>query len=127
MAIPTHWHEWNTTLWADEASQWSDMYFYHTCPSYAKYYLTGNAVWVDINHFVAIKLIAAKCDDLQAQIDAMGGGAEVDMDAMLLAMWDSDKLRWFHFINYIDSMRAGIWNTEIYESHLQDWFRHFST
>ena len=50
----------------------------------------------------------------------------VTMDSILDAMWDSDKLRNFHFINYIDSMRAGIWNTEIYETHLADWYRHFS-
>lgn len=51
---------------------------------------------------------------------------ELTMDKILDAIWDSDKLRWFHFINYIDSMRAGIWNTEIYEKHLEDWYRHFS-
>jgi len=51
----------------------------------------------------------------------------VDMDAILNAMWDGDLLRWFHFINYIDSMRAGIWNIEIYDTHLADWYRHFST
>lgn len=49
------------------------------------------------------------------------------MDKILNVIWESDKLRWFHFINYIDSMRAGIWNTEIYEKHLEDWYRHFST
>ncbi len=55
-----------------------------------------------------------------------GGVGAVTMDSILEAMWDSDKLRWFHFINYIDSMRAGIWNTEIYETHLAEWYRHFS-
>lgn len=50
----------------------------------------------------------------------------IDMDAILSAIWNSDKLRWFHFINYIDSMRAGIWNTEIYDTHLAEWYRHFS-
>jgi len=54
------------------------------------------------------------------------GGNDIDMDAILASMWASDKLRNFHFINYIDAMRAGIWNTEIYETHLQDWYRHFS-
>lgn len=58
--------------------------------------------------------------------DNIGDGGEVTMDAILTAMWDTDKLRSFHFINYIDAMRAGIWNTEIYETHLQDWYRHFS-
>lgn len=56
----------------------------------------------------------------------IGGGGEVDMDAILAAMWDTDKLRSFHFINYIDAMRASIWNTEIYESHLTDWYIHFA-
>lgn len=58
--------------------------------------------------------------------DLLGEPSVVDMDAILAAMYDSDKLRWFHFINYIDAMRAGIWNTEIYETHLADWYRHFS-
>jgi len=52
---------------------------------------------------------------------------ELTMDKILDVIWESDKLRWFHFINYIDSMRAGIWNTEIYDKHLEDWYRHFST
>ena len=51
---------------------------------------------------------------------------ELTMDKILTAMWDSDKLRNFHFINYIDAMRGGIWNTEIYETHLAEWYRHFS-
>ena len=57
-----------------------------------------------------------------------GGGDPyvLTMDKILEAMWDTDRLRSFHFINYIDAMRAGIWNTEIYETHLQEWYRHFS-
>ena len=51
---------------------------------------------------------------------------ELTMEKILEAMWDGDLLRWFHFINYIDSMRAGIWNIEIYDTHLADWYRHFS-
>lgn len=56
-----------------------------------------------------------------------GDPYELTMDKILEAVWDGDLLRWFHFINYIDSMRAGIWNIEIYETHLADWYRHFST
>lgn len=52
--------------------------------------------------------------------------AGVDMEAILSAMWDSDMLRSFHFVNYIDAMRASIWNIEIYEEHLHEWYRHFS-
>lgn len=55
-----------------------------------------------------------------------GVAYELTLDKILEAIWDSDKLRWFHFINYIDSMRAGIWNVEIYDTHLADWYRHFS-
>lgn len=51
---------------------------------------------------------------------------ELTMDKILDAMWDSDKLRNFHFVNFIDAMRASIWNTEIYETHLAEWYRHFS-
>jgi len=50
----------------------------------------------------------------------------LDMEKILNAMWDSDKLRSFHFINYIDAMRASIWNTEIFEIHLEEWYIHFS-
>jgi len=52
--------------------------------------------------------------------------SELTMDALLQTIYDSDKLHWFMFVNYIDSMRAGIWNTEIYETHLADMYRHFS-
>lgn len=61
--------------------------------------------------------------------DNLNGGAppyELTMDKILEAMWSSDKLRSFHFINYIDAMRASIWNVEIYEAHLAEWYRHFS-
>lgn len=51
---------------------------------------------------------------------------KLTMDMILDAMWDSDRLRNFHFINWIDAMRAGIWNTQIYERHLVDWYKHFS-
>lgn len=53
-------------------------------------------------------------------------GGDIDMEKILDAMWESDKLRSFHFINFIDAMRAGIWNIEIYETHLAEWYRHFS-
>lgn len=56
----------------------------------------------------------------------IGGNGGVDMDAILEAMWDTDKLRSFQFINFIDAMRASIWNVEIYESHLTEWYIHFS-
>ena len=56
-----------------------------------------------------------------------GGEAyELTIDKMLEAIWDGDLLRWFHFVTYIDSMRAGIWNLEIYDTHLADLYRHFS-
>lgn len=51
---------------------------------------------------------------------------ELTMDKILEAMWESDTLRNFHFINYIDAMRASIWNVEIHEKHLAEWYRHFS-
>jgi len=61
--------------------------------------------------------------EINTLLDATGA---IDMDTILDAIWNSDKLRWFHFINYIDAMRGGIWNTEIYETHLAEWYRHFS-
>jgi len=74
--------------------------------------------------------VYAKMYDAMHWVDEnIGGDAveyELTMDKMLDAIWDSDKLRNFHFINYIDAMRASIWNVEIYETHLADWYRHFS-
>jgi len=61
--------------------------------------------------------------------DNLNGGAppyELTMEKILAAMWDSDKLMSFQYINYIDAMRASIWNVEIYETHLADWYRHFN-
>lgn len=55
-----------------------------------------------------------------------GNGGEIDMASILDAMWKSDKTQSFEFINDIDAMRASIWNTEIYESSLENWYRHFS-
>ncbi|GAI67645.1 unnamed protein product [marine sediment metagenome] len=54
-------------------------------------------------------------------------GGDVTMDKIIAAMWETDKLRSFHFINYIDAMRASVWNVEIYETHLAEWYRHFTT
>jgi len=61
--------------------------------------------------------------------NCVGGGGdpyELTMDKINEAMWGTDKLRSFLFINYIDAMRASIWNVEIYETHLAEWYRHFS-
>ena len=126
MAVPLQWHDWATATWNGDALVWADMWFYFTCPNYSFYYLQTHEARIDINTFVAIKLLTNKCNDLQTQVDALGAPAEVTMDAMLNAMWSGDLLRWFHFINYIDAMRGGIWNTEIYETHLAEWGRHFS-
>lgn len=64
---------------------------------------------------------------MHSYIATLFNGGDVTMEAMLEAMWDSDKLRNFHFINYIDAMRASIWNTEVYETHLAEWYEHFQS
>lgn len=48
------------------------------------------------------------------------------MQKIIETMWESNPLESFHFINYIDAMRASIWNISIYEEHLHEWYRHFS-
>ncbi len=55
----------------------------------------------------------------------IGGGGSVDMEAILAAMWAGNKLENFHFITYIDAMRASIWNVEIMEQHLESDYMHF--
>jgi len=56
----------------------------------------------------------------------LGSGYTLTLQKMLDAIWAGNKLESFHFINYIDAMRASIWNVEIYETHLAEWYRHFS-
>ncbi|MBA7618691.1 hypothetical protein ES703_26022 [subsurface metagenome] len=53
-------------------------------------------------------------------------GDGVDMAAILAAMWDDDKLQTYFFVNYIDAMRASIWNIKIEPERLHELYRHFS-
>ena len=55
----------------------------------------------------------------------IGGDGELTMQMILDAIWQSDKTQSFEFINDIDAMRASIWNMEIYEGSLENWYRHF--
>lgn len=64
-------------------------------------------------------------DALEWINDNWPSGATVDMDAILAALWESKTIQSFHFVNYIDAMRASIWNTEIYDYHLESWYSHF--
>lgn len=58
---------------------------------------------------------------------------EVDGDPYVLTMqkimdeiWLSSPLETFFFVNYIDAMRAAIWNKEISAEKLHELYRHFS-
>lgn len=68
-------------------------------------------------------------DDMYAAMhwidDNIGDAEPLTMDAILDAIWLSDKTQSFVFINDIDAMRAAIWNMEIYEGSLAEWYRHF--
>ncbi len=115
--------------WPGEpATEWSHVRTF--CESYQNtcyFFMStgqGNGP-VQQNNAQAIKLIIEKCDALQTQIDDAGGG--VDMDAILAAIWESTPLEIFFFVNYIDGMRASIWNKEIQETRLADIYRHFLT
>lgn len=101
--------------------------------NYAAMYIdsAGDDAHIISRHFSvdADSIYYAMYDTLHWIDENIGGAAveyELTMDKILEAMWDTDKLRSFHFINYIDAMRASIWNVEIYETHLADWYRHFS-
>jgi len=56
---------------------------------------------------------------------AGGDPFELTMQKIIDTMWDSNKLESFHFVSYIDAMRASIWNISIVEEHLHEWYRHF--
>jgi len=58
--------------------------------------------------------------------DNIGDGVELNMAAILDAIWNSDRAQTFEFISYIDAMRASIWNTEVYDSHMRDLYMWFS-
>lgn len=55
-----------------------------------------------------------------------GDEYELTMEKIMDAVWESNKLESFFFINYIDAMRASIWNVEIQETKLAELYRHFS-
>ncbi|MBA7700806.1 hypothetical protein ES703_109530 [subsurface metagenome] len=48
------------------------------------------------------------------------------MEALLDLLWKSTKLETYFFVNYIDSMRASIWNIKIDPSRLDELYRHFT-
>ena len=51
---------------------------------------------------------------------------ELTMAKIMDAVWLSSPLETFFFVNYIDAMRAAIWNKEISEEKLHELYRHFS-
>lgn len=81
---------------------WQDTSFWWN----RRFSLTLYNVWW--NNGCAIRLLIAKCDSLQAQIDA-GVGA-VDMDAILNAMLSASFTQLQKFIGIIDAYRVAIWN-----------------
>jgi len=54
-----------------------------------------------------------------------GDGYELTMQKILDAAWVSSPLETFFFVNYIDAMRAAIWNKEISVEKLAELYRHF--
>ena len=51
---------------------------------------------------------------------------ELTMAKIMDAVWLSTPLETFFFVNYVDAMRAAIWNKEISETRLVELYRHFS-
>lgn len=47
------------------------------------------------------------------------------MQNIIETMWNANPLETFYFINYIDGMRASIWNISIFEEHLENIYTHF--
>jgi len=54
-----------------------------------------------------------------------GGGATVDMDAILDAMWASETWQTLLFIAYIDAMRGSISEKTVTETAMGNYLRHF--
>lgn len=48
------------------------------------------------------------------------------MKKIMDEIWESTPLETFFFINYIDAMRAAIWNKSISAEKLHELYRHFS-
>jgi len=53
------------------------------------------------------------------------GAAEITMDAILDAMWDSLGGQTMTFITYIDAMRGSISEKTVFEPYLSSYLRHF--
>lgn len=53
-------------------------------------------------------------------------GGNVDMTAILTAMWNCTQLQPLLFITYIDAMRSAIYDKWVDQQTLQDYVRHFT-
>jgi hypothetical protein len=91
------------TLWANVGTfddDWTDSQYWWA-QRLVTYY---NVMW---NNACAIRLLIAKCNSLQDQIDA--GGA-TDMDAILSAMVTAKFEQLQEFVGIEDAYRVALWN-----------------
>ncbi len=60
---------------------------------------------------------------------ASQGGEEYEltMQKILDQVWESSPLETFFFVNYIDGMRAAIWNKDMQIERFEDIYKHFLT
>lgn len=98
-------------------NDWEDSAYWWTQRTTNDWY---NVFW---NNGCAIRLLIAKCDSLQAQIDA-GVGA-VDMGTILNAMWASEDWQTLLFVAYIDAMRGSLSEKTVTEQSMANYLRHF--
>ena len=92
------------------AAIWSNVDKFADYYEYNEYYFesttkgVGSCHW---NHGVAIQLIINKCNDMQAQIDALGA---CDMAGILSAMLGATFDQLQYFIGIEDAYRVALWN-----------------
>ena len=53
------------------------------------------------------------------------GAAEIDMSAILDAMWDAEGGQPLTFISYIDAMRGSVSEKTVYAPYMEGYLRHF--
>lgn len=118
MAIPEYWYKWASFTFDKPATTWGHLNTYWDGVEWTNYWMASKQPRIAANTFIAINLLKNKCNAMQAQIDALGVPAEVDMDAILTAMITAEYEQLQSFIGIVDAYRVALWdewfNTEYY-------------
>ncbi len=119
---------WSTCngLPGGSASSWSDIGGHLSPITWTCYAFGSKALGMSMNNAIAIGLIIAKCNDLQAQVDA-GGGGEVTMAAILSEMMAASFEELTSFMGITQAYKVAVWDAPFNEEFYAALAREFKT